>query len=514
MRQLVVVLGDQLDARSAAFDGFDPAQDAVWMAEVVDEARHVWSHKARIALFLAAMRHFRDALRERGIAVHYRELDPHAHAGLLDALVADCARLQPAKVVLVEPGEWRLREAFAGLHERLGEVAVAMREDRHFLCDRPQFAEWMRGRRQPRMEHFYRVMRRRHGYLMDADGEPAGGRWNFDAENRASFGRDGPPQDLPAHRRFPPDATTRAVLERVEAVFADHPGSLAHFDWPLTPEQARQALDDFIEHRLARFGTWQDAMWQGLPADRHALYHARISAALNLKLIDPATVCEAACRAYADGRAPIEAVEGFVRQVLGWREYVRGLYWHRMPRYLDDNALGADAALPAFYWTGDTPMNCLRQAVADTLAHGYAHHIQRLMVTGLYALLLGVEPRRVHAWYLAVYVDAVEWVELPNTLGMSQWADGGFMASKPYVASGQYIHRMSNYCDHCRFRPGDTTGPRACPVTVLYWAFLDRHRERFAGHPRLRMQLRNLDRHDPQELEAIRAQAARLRGQA
>jgi deoxyribodipyrimidine photolyase-related protein len=514
MRHLVVVLGDQLDRHSPALADIDAGKDAVWMAECAAEATHVWSHKARIALFLSAMRHFRDALRDEGLTVHYTELDPASEFGLIAMLEQDLERLQPRKVLVVEPGEWRLREALLDLRRRLeGRIEVALREDTHFLCPRADFEHWMQGRRQPRMEHFYRRMRREHDILMQDDGTPVGGQWNFDHDNRSAFGRDGPPSDLPDHLGFEPDALTREVLTTVQDAFSRHPGSLEHFDWPVTRAQALDALEDFVAHRLPCFGRWQDAMWDGLPPRRGALYHARLSAALNLKLLGPREVCEAACRALKRGDAPIEAVEGFVRQILGWREYVRGLYWQRMPEHARDNALDTHVALPDFYWTGDTDMHCLRASLRDTLETGYAHHIQRLMVTGLYTLLLGVEPSQVHAWYLAIYVDAVEWVELPNVIGMSQWADGGIMASKPYIASGKYIQRMSNYCANCRFRPDDTTGPRACPVSVLYWDFLDRHRERFAEHPRMKLQVRNLQRRDAQEMQRIREQARTLRGE-
>ena len=504
MRHLIVLLGDQLDLDSAAFDGFDPAVDAVWMAEVPAEATYAWSHKARLVIFLSAMRHFAETLRARGWTVHYRATGAHPHADLAAALAADLTQLKPQGVIAVEPGEWRLWSALRDTCEAAG-VAYTQREDRHFLCPLPMFAAWMAGRKQPRMEHFYRRMRQHTGWLMRGD-HPEGGQWNFDHDNRDSFGRDGP-GPVPAPLRFPPDALTREVMAVVEHHYGDHPGGLAAFDWPVTRDEALEALDDFVTTRLPQFGQYQDAMWIGQPW----LYHARLSAALNLKLLNPREVCEAALRAWRDGEAPLAAVEGFVRQILGWREYVRGLYFHRMPGYLDDNALGADQPLPALYWTGDTAMRCLSETVGDTLEHGYAHHIQRLMVTGLFALLLGVRPRAVHQWYLAVYVDAVEWVELPNTLGMSQFADGGVMASKPYVASGKYIQRMSNYCQGCRFDPALRTGPRACPFTTLYWDFLDRHRERFAGHPRLKMQIRNLDRLDEPALSALRAQAASLR---
>jgi deoxyribodipyrimidine photolyase-related protein len=310
-----------------------------------------------------------------------------------------------------------------------------------------------------------------------------------------------------APRAFPPDETTRAVLDLVEREFSGHPGSLQHFDWPVTAEAASEALGDFIAHRLPLFGRYQDAMWTGEPY----LWHARLSAAMNVKLLHPRQVIDAAVSAWTSGHAPIEAVEGFVRQVLGWREFVRGVYWLRMPEFKDANALGADKALPRFFWTGDTEMACLRQAIGQTLAHGYAHHIQRLMVTGLFALLYGVRPEEVHRWYLAVYVDAVEWVEMPNTLGMSQYADGGFMVSKPYVASGRYIERMSNYCAGCRFEPDQAVGPRACPFTTLYWDFLDRHRGRFEKHPRTALQWKNLARLNEDRIAEIRAEASSLR---
>lgn len=504
VRHLIVVLGDQLDLASSVFDDFDPARDAVWMAEVAHEAEQVWSTKARIAVFLAAMRHFRDALRERGWRVEYRALDAHDRPTLDAALAADLAALRPERVVAVRPGEWRLAQSLPAVCREAG-VPWSERTDTHFYCDPHDFADWAKGKKELRLEFFYRWLRKREDVLM-ADGEPVGGRWNFDADNRGSFGKRGPGL-LPKPCAFPPDSITRNVVALVESRFASHPGRLSDFDWPLTSAQAQAALDDFVAHRLPLFGQYQDAMWR----DEPWLYHSRLSAAMNLKLISPRRVVDAAVAAYRRGHAPIEAVEGFVRQILGWREFVRGVYWLRMPDFLDDNALGADAPLPAFYWTGRTEMACLHDALRQTLDLGYAHHIQRLMVTGLFALLFGVRPREIHAWYLAVYVDAVEWAELPNVLGMSQYADGGKMVSKPYAASGKYIARMSNYCAGCRFDPGEALGPNACPFTTLYWDFLDRHAERFRDHPRAGMQWRNLDRLSPERLRAIRERAARLR---
>jgi deoxyribodipyrimidine photolyase-related protein len=491
LRHLVVVLGDQLNRNSLAFDGFSPEEDAVWMAEVEEESTHVWTHRARIAIFLSAMRHFRDALRAEGIRVHYRELQP----GSLDvALAEDIGRLQPRQVLCVQPGEWRLQQSLAPFVDRF-------LEDRHFLCTGAEFERHAQGRKSLRMEYFYREMRRRHGVLME-DGQPAGGSWNFDAENRESFPPGGPPA-LPPPRRFPPDAVTAEVLALVNRRFPDHPGDLTTFDWPVTPAEARQALDDFVAHRLPLFGRYQDAMWTGEPW----LYHSRISATLNLKLLDP----RAAILAAEKADAPLAAREGFIRQILGWREYVRGIYWLKMPDYSALNALDAREELPAFYWTGETTMNCLREALGQTLRFGYAHHIQRLMVTGLYALLLGVKPEAIHQWYLAVYVDAVEWVELPNTIGMSQFADGGIMASKPYAASGKYISRMSNYCQGCAYDPAESAGTGACPFTTLYWDFLMRNEDRLRTVPRMEMQLRNLVRIPEAKKAAIRAQAAQLK---
>ena len=508
MRHLVLVLGDQLDRRSAAFDGFDAGVDRVWMAEVAGESTHVWSGKPRIAVFLAAMRHFRDRLRGEGIPLEYRELAatplPGEPVSLGDALRATLADLRPRGLVVVEPGEHRVEVELRAVASEAG-IPLEIRTDRHFFATKADFAEHAAGRKQLRQEWWYRELRKRHGVLME-EGEPAGGEWNYDVENRGAFPKKGP-GPLPAPRRFLPDGITRGVLDLVNARFADHPGRLDAFDWPVTPEEARAALDDFLEHRLAAFGRYQDAIWTGEPW----LFHSRLSAAMNLKLLDPRDVVEGAERAWREGRVPIEAAEGFIRQVIGWREYVRGVYWRFMPEYAERNALGADRALPGFYWTADTEMNCLRDAVGQSLDFGYAHHIQRLMVTGLFALLFGVRPAEVHAWYLAVYVDAVEWVELPNTLGMSQFADGGVMASKPYCASGAYLDRMSNACRGCRYDPGKASGPDACPFTTLYWDFLARHEGVLARNPRMTMQVKNLGRKTPADLRAIRRQADDLR---
>ena len=509
LRSLIVVLGDQLDLDAAAFDGFDPALDAVWMAEVAEESTHVWSSKPRTAMFLAAMRHFGLALEAAGRTLHYTRLDGRGPGGSLGAqLQADTVRLRPAQLVMTAPGDWRVLQAIKAVAESNG-LPLEIREDRHFFSSIRDFAAHAKGRKSLRMEYFYREQRKRHRVLMQADGqsdEPVGGQWNFDADNREAFGAAGPGA-VPPRTSFEPDAVTREVIALVNTRFASHPGQLNSFVWPVTRAQALQSLQAFIQERLPLFGRYQDAMWPGDPW----LYHAHLSAALNLKLLNPREVVAAAEAAYHAGHAPLASVEGFVRQLLGWREYVRGIYWTQMPDYADRNALDAQEALPAWYWTGATDMACLRDALAQTLTHGYANHIQRLMVTGLYALMLGVQPKQVHAWYLAVYVDAVEWVELPNTLGMSQYADGGVMGSKPYIATGKYIQRMSPHCKGCRYDPAQRSGDSACPFTTLYWDFLMRHEATLAKNPRMALQVKNVARLTDAQKQAVDERAAAIR---
>ena len=505
MRNLIVVFGDQLNRDAAAFDGFDAAVDLVWMAEVEHEATQVWSHKQRIALFLSAMRHFRDRLRAEGLRVDYTELGESARSDRFSSSLGVTLRtLQPAKVIVTQPGEWRVLQ---GLKKLCCDMAVPLeiRDDRHFYTTIADFNKYASGRKSLRMEFFYRELRKRFAVLME-DGKPAGGDWNYDKANRGQFGKTGPAVSN-VGPGFEPDATTQAVLALVAERFADHPGSLDSFAWPVCPGDAKRALADFIQHRLPYFGQYQDAMWTEEPW----LYHSWISTSLNLKLLDPREAVAAAEQAYRAGAAPLSAVEGFIRQILGWREYVRGIYWLNMPGYVGLNQMRAAEPLPEFYWTGETDLACLRQAIGQTLKHGYAHHIQRLMVTGLYALLLGVEPRRLHEWYLAVYVDAVEWVELPNTLGMSQYADGGLMASKPYVATGSYINKMSNYCKSCPKDPKKRIGDDACPFTALYWDYLLRHQDVLGKNHRMGLQLRNLERISEEERSQIAKTAELIR---
>jgi deoxyribodipyrimidine photolyase-related protein len=511
VRTLLIVFGDQLDPGVRDFLELDPELDAIWMAESAEEITYVWSHKRRIALFLSAMRHYRDAARVDGFTVHYHELGPNPDddrgASFAELLALDLPELGPERVVAIEPGDHRVLEV---LKEACGraELPLEVLPDPHFLCTTQDFGKWAEGRKRFLLEDFYRMMRKETGILMETAKDPVGGAWNFDQDNRESFGKDGP-GDIPAPARFEPDETTRSVLELVEARFGDHPGRLDGFAEAVTPEQAREALDAFIRDRLSRFGTFQDALWGG----ESFLYHSRLSGYLNLKLLDPRDCLEEAEAAHTRGDAPINAVEGFVRQILGWREYVRGIYWTFMPEYAERNALECDDTdVPAFFWDGETDMACVADAMRTVLDHGYAHHIQRLMVLGLFAQMAGVHPYRFHEWHMALYLDAIDWVSLPNTLGMSQFGDGGLVGSKPYCASGKYISRQGNHCGDCRYDPAKATGPKACPFTTFYWDFLDRHRERFQGNRRMVFQIRNLERKKEADLAAIRERAQELRG--
>ena len=481
---LRVVLGDQLSRDVAALRGLDPARDTVLMAEVMRENTHVPHHRQKIVLVLSAMRHFAHALRAEGVAVDYVALEDPGNTGdLVGEIGRAITRHSPDRVVLTEPSEWRVRremEALAAAADR----PVDILEDDRFFASHARFAAWARGRRGWRMEHFYREMRREHGLLMDGD-QPTGGEWNFDPENRKRL-----PAGLapPPRARFAPDAVTRDVMALVARRFPDHFGGLEAFGWPVTRVDALAALEDFLTRGLPGFGDYQDAM----KADAPFLFHSLLAPALNLGLLSPREVCAAAEAEWRAGRAPLNAVEGFIRQILGWREYVRGVYWTLMPGYAEANALDAHRPLPDFYWTGRTSLRCVREAVTTTAAHAYSHHIQRLMVTGNFALLAGVAPREIERWYLAVYADAFEWVEMPNTLGMAVFADGGQMASKPYAASGAYIDRMSDFCGGCAYDVKQKTGPKACPFNYLYWAFLIRNQARLSGNPRLAMPYRTL----------------------
>ena len=471
----ILILGDQLSWHHPALVDADPDEVVIVMAEVMEEATYVRHNRHKIALLFSAMRHFAQALRAKGFEVAYYDLDASL-PNLLAACEQAVREWQCQALHICEPGEHRLMAHMVEWSDALG-LPVKLLEDTRFLSSRSDFSSWAEGRKQLRMEYFYREMRKRYGLLMDAD-QPEGGKWNYDADNRTGWRGQ---CDIPARPEPELSDLTREVMELVGQAFPDFPGDLSMFRWAVTHEAAQSELDWFCEHALPHFGTYQDALAESSPW----LFHGLISMYLNCGLLEPLAVCEQVEAAYRRGHCSLSAAEGFIRQILGWREYVRGLYWHHMPDYKARNALSATRPLPDWFWTGDTQMRCLSQALKQSLDLGYAHHIQRLMVIGNFALIAGLDVESVCDWYLGVYIDAYEWVELPNTLGMALFADGGIMASKPYAASGKYIQKQGDHCKSCRYDPKKVTGEGACPYNGLYWHFIDRHNELLSQNPRM-----------------------------
>jgi deoxyribodipyrimidine photolyase-related protein len=500
MTTLVPVLGDQLSLSLSSLGDADPTDTIVLMMEVTEETGYVRHHKAKLAYILSAMRHHAEALRAAGWRVDYVALeDPDNEGSFTGEIARAVARHDPERIVVTEAGEWRVAAMIDGWETLFG-IPVEIRPDTRFVCDHQEFDAWAEGRAELTMEFFYRVMRRKTGLLMDG-AKPVGDRWNFDKENRKPAQAD---LLMPRPLSFPPDATTQDVIAMIEARFPDHPGTTDGFDYAVTAADAERQAAHFLKHALPQFGDYEDAMLTG---ERY-LWHSILSPYINSGLLDPLDLCRRAEAEYRAGRAPLNSVEGYIRQIIGWREFMRGIYWREGPDYVDRNFLEHRRALPGWYWTGETDMHCLSEALGQTLATAHAHHIQRLMVTGNFALLIGADPKQVHEWYLEVYVDAYEWVELPNTLGMSQFGDGGLVGSKPYVSSGAYIDRMSDYCGHCRYDVKQRTGPDACPFNALYWDFLARHRDKLGPNRRLAMPYRTWDRMAAETRAEIRAQAA------
>lgn len=498
-----MILGDQLDLGYPETLGLDRDRDAIVMVEVAEASRSPASSVIRTAVFLSAMRHHAASLREDGWAVEYVELgDERNTQSFGGELRRAIERLRPDSVARIEPGSFGVEAAVRSACDAAA-VELETAPDPHFLCSTSDFAAWASGRKTLTMEYFYREMRRKLDVLMEG-GDPAGGAWNFDKQNRRAFKAAPGPPPVPV---FEPDAVTEAVLADIERHLPDLPGRVGAWIWPVTRAQALTALDDFVGQRLASFGDYQDAMWTG----ERMLYHSILSVPLNLKLLNPREVIGSVVEAYGKGRAPINAVEGFVRQVAGWREFIRGVYFLEGPGYASRNGLGQHGSLPAFYWTGETEMRCMRDSIEGVLGLGYAHHISRLMVTGNFALISGVEPGAINDWYLGMYADGVEWVTAPNTVGMAMHADGGVVGTKPYAASGKYIQRMSNYCKRCPYDVKRRSGEGACPFNVFYWDFLIRNEGAFRSNPRMGLALKNLDRLDHEERVAITVSAGSLR---
>ena len=495
MVKLVLVLGDQLSPNLSALREADPSSDVVVMAEALGGAEYVPHHPKKIALIFAAMRKFADRLRGEGWTVRYYRLsDDKAPKTISEALIRTAEEIGTSEVICTQAGEWRLIDDLANLP-----LTVTTLADDRFIATEQEFQSWAEGRKQLRMEYFYRDMRRKTDLMMEGD-QPAGGQWNFDHDNRKA-----PPKEITFEGplRFEPDESVEDVLTIVEDRFGDNFGDLRPFWFATDAAQANEHLTHWIKHGLPQFGDFQDAMVLGQPH----LYHAHIGLYINIGLLDPLEVCQAVEEAWKNGDAPINAAEGFIRQIIGWREYVRGIYFLEGRDYVSRNGLGHSRDLPGMFWGKKTWMACIEDAVGQTEQEAYAHHIQRLMVTGNFALLAGIDPYQIHEWYLAVYADAFEWVEAPNVIGMSQFADGGIVASKPYVSSGNYIDKMSNYCKSCSYKVKVKTGPDACPFNVLYWQFLLRHEDKFRGNPRMAQMYRVWDRMDEERRATVLSDA-------
>ena len=514
VRTLAVVLGDQLDADSAAIRELDSEHDAIVMMEVDEEAELGPSHRQRTAIFFSAMRHFAMELRDKGYRVRYTPANQRGNTHSITGEVERAAKaLKPDRIVVVQPGDWRLMKEAEGW-EALTGVETEILDDDHFTCSLEDFDDWAEGRKNLTMEYFYRERRRALGILLDDDQKPAGGQWNYDHEHRDTFGKDGP--NAPPPMRFRADDITKEVVDLVNQRYGDAPGRLETLDWPVTHAEARRLLKDFVKNRLRDFGPFEDAMWTG----QYWLFHSHLSVALNLKLLNPRECIEEALKAFEDSKAPINSVEGFIRQLIGWREYIRGVYWREGPDYRDRNFLDQHGDLPEFYWTGDTDMRCMKECIDPVLDHAWNHHIPRLMVTGNFALIAGVHPRKIGDWYYGMYADAIDWVTTPNTIGMAMYADGTddrepVVATKPYSASANYIGKMSNFCKRCAYDPkartGETDKGKACPFNTFYWDFLIRNEDRFAKNNRMAMIMKNVKKMKTEEKVSIRVSATSLR---
>ncbi len=497
-----LVLGDQLNRDISSLDDVSRTSDVIMLCEVAEEATYVKHHQKKLVFIFSAMRHFAEALRTDGFQVHYVSMDEAGNSGTFGGeLKRAVERYNPDKVIVTEASEYRVLEDMKSWEKTLG-ITVEIRPDRRFLCSHKGFNDWAKGRKQLRMEYFYRELRKSYQILMDGD-LPIGGEWNYDADNQKPL-----PEtiDIPPTYRETPDAITKTVIRMVSERFSEHFGDIDDFHYAVTRKQALDALKQFVESRLPLFGDYQDAMLQNEPW----LFHSHISLYLNCGLLLPMDCIKLAEEAYHKQQAPINAVEGFIRQIVGWREFVRGVYWLYMPEYAKKNSLDAQRRLPEFYWSGQTKMNCVAQCVKETKQHAYAHHIQRLMVLGNFALLAGIHPDEVNEWYLLVYADAYEWVELPNVTGMALFADGGLLASKPYAASGAYINKMSNYCKNCHYNVKTKHGESACPFNYLYWHFLIQNQEKFAKNPRMVMIYSTLKKMDKTKYQQILDDSERL----
>jgi deoxyribodipyrimidine photolyase-related protein len=500
-KTLRLILGDQLNAQHSWFSTVNNEHTFV-MIESREEGSYAPHHIQKVVGIFSAMRQFAHSLKSQGHQLHYHKILDSTEANLRTVLASIAHQYGAERIELQEPDEWRLREGLEQLKDEGFKITWCSSE--HFISTREEFQGLFEGKKTFLMETFYRALRRRTGILMDM-GQPAGGKWNYDAQNRKKL----PKNHLPPPPFVP---STDVSTELKDALAAQLPtiGKLEnpkHFYWPTTPTQAWEIFDHWLQYGLPSFGDYQDA----LTTKSWSLYHSRISFALNTKMIQPLDVCQRVEAHYrANPEVPLNAVEGFIRQILGWREFMRCVYWHRMPEFADENFFGFDRRLPQWFWNGETKMKCLSHTIGQSLNHGYAHHIQRLMVTGNFALLAGIDPDEVDLWYLGIYIDAFEWVEITNTRGMSQYADGGWIATKPYVSSANYMKKMGDYCDQCFYNPKTKTEDDSCPFNALYWNFFDSQRDKLQSNFRLGMVYRTYDKMNADVKAGIREKAQSL----
>lgn len=500
MSCLRLILGDQLSESISSLSDFQK-DDWILLCEVIEEATYVKHHPKKIAFLFAAMRHFAIEMEAKGFKLRYVKLTDPQNSGSFTGEVHRIAQeLGVERLIVTEPGEYRVKCMMESWQELIG-IPVEIRVDDRFLCSIQAFNNWAKDKKQLRMEYFYREMRKKYHILIEENGSPTGGKWNYDKENRKP-----PAKGLFSPKRISHNKSSilKEVLRLVAEKFSDHFGMLEPFHYAITRAQALIELDDFIDRILSDFGDYQDAMLKG----EVYLNHSLLSSYINVGLLLPLEVCQKAETAYRNGKVSLNAAEGFIRQILGWREYIRGIYWRYMPEYEELNYLNAKTPLPDFYWGAKTRMSCINEVISHTQQHAYSHHIQRLMITGNFALLAGLDVKQVQEWYLAVYSDAYEWVEMPNTLGMSLFGDGGIVASKPYAASGKYIKKMSNFCQHCSYDPEDMLGENACPFNALYWDFIARNREKLKGNQRLFYVYSTWEKFNDEKQRAIRDKAA------
>jgi len=503
LANLVLILGDQLSTAISSLDNFDKKTDTIIMIEAVSEASYVPHHPKKIIFIFSAMRHFAAQLQNSGYHVNYSKLDDKENKQSISGeIIRIFKKSKFDKVIVTKPGEYRLLEEIKSLSKISG-LELELREDTRFFCTLAEFKKWSESSKTHRMENFYQLMRKKHSILLDSDGKPEGGKWNYDSENRKPIKKN-PEINLPP--KFTPDEITNQVIDLVREKFSKNPGKIEPFWFAVTQKQAEQAFDDFLKFKLAKFGDYEDAMI----TDNGFLFHSVISLYLNVGFLDPKKIINTVQKKYRQGLVPLNSAEGFIRQILGWREFVRGIYWTFMPEYATRNFFNNKKDLPEFFWTGNTDLNCMKNCIQQTLQESYAHHIQRLMIIGNFSLLAGLEPKQVAEWFLSVYSDAFEWVELPNVYGLAIYADGGLIASKPYVSSGNYIQKMSNYCDNCKYDIKEKSGKNACPFNYLYWNFLISNKEKLQKNPRNFVMYNTIGKMDDSKIISIKKDSAKF----